>query len=49
MLVETALDAGELHAEIEALRAQVHEVTDQLDTWKAEVERFLSPLRSAVR
>lgn len=29
--VELAVDAGELHAEIQALRAQLHEATAQRD------------------
>ena len=38
--VELAVDAGELQAEIEALRAQLAEVTDQRDAWQAEAERL---------
>jgi len=47
--VELAVDAGELHAEIQALRAQLRDATDQRDAWRSEVEGFLSPRRSAVR
>jgi peptidoglycan hydrolase CwlO-like protein len=38
--VELAVDAGDLQAEIEALRAQLAEVTDQRDAWQAEAERL---------
>jgi septal ring factor EnvC (AmiA/AmiB activator) len=37
--VELAVDAGELYAEIETLRAQLAEVSDQRDAWQAEAER----------
>ena len=47
--VELAVDAGELHVEIEALRTQLREACDQRDAWRAEAERFLSPVRSAAR
>jgi septal ring factor EnvC (AmiA/AmiB activator) len=38
--VELAVDAGDLQAEIEALRAQLAEVTDQREAWQAEAERL---------
>ena len=47
--VELAVDAGELHAEIETLRTQLREARNQRDAWRAEAERFLSPIRSAAR
>jgi hypothetical protein len=34
--VELAVDAGDLQAEIEALRARLAEATDQRDAWQAE-------------
>jgi chromosome segregation ATPase len=48
-LIEMAVDAGDLNAEIEALRALLDEACDQRDAWKAEAERFHSPARSAAR
>jgi hypothetical protein len=45
-LVETAVDAGDLHAEIEALRALLDEACEQRDAWRIEAKRFLSPARS---
>lgn len=47
--VELAVDGGELHVEIEALRAELNEVRSQRDAWQAEAERFLSPVRAAIR
>ena len=38
--VELAVDAGELHAEILALRAQLAEVSDQRDAWRAQAEHL---------
>jgi septal ring factor EnvC (AmiA/AmiB activator) len=38
--VELAVDAGELQAEIETLRARLAEVTDQREAWQAEAERL---------
>ena len=38
--VELAVDAGDLQAEIEALRARLAEATDQRDAWRAEAERL---------
>jgi septal ring factor EnvC (AmiA/AmiB activator) len=37
--VELALDAGELHAEIEALRARLAQAERDRDAWRAEAER----------
>lgn len=36
--VELAIDAGELHAEIEALRARLAEAERDRDAWRAEAE-----------
>lgn len=36
--VELAVDAGELHAEVEALRAQLVEVERERDAWRDEAE-----------
>lgn len=38
--VELAVDAGELHAEIEELRTHLVEVERERDAWRAEAERF---------
>ena len=38
--VELAVDAGEFHAEVEALCAQLAEVSEQRDAWLAEAERL---------
>ena len=38
--IEMAVDAGELHTEIEALQARLVEVERQRDAWRAEAERF---------
>ncbi|MFJ7441665.1 hypothetical protein ACIQW5_29240 [Methylorubrum thiocyanatum] len=35
-LVETAVDAGELHIEIQTLRAQLAAVEHERDDWRAE-------------
>ncbi|WP_313899186.1 hypothetical protein [Methylobacterium sp. J-090] len=37
--IELAVDGGELHAEIEALRAQLAAVERERDAWRAEAER----------
>jgi uncharacterized protein involved in exopolysaccharide biosynthesis len=36
--VELAVDAGELHAEIEALQAQLAQAERECDAWHAEAE-----------
>lgn len=48
MLVETAIDAGELHARIEALQVELAEMRGQRDTWRAEAMRLggAAPLRA---
>ena len=38
--VELAVDGGELHAEIEALRERLAEAEQERDAWGAEAERF---------
>jgi septal ring factor EnvC (AmiA/AmiB activator) len=38
--VELAVDAGELHTEIEALRIRLAIAERERDAWKAEAERF---------
>src|SRR3954451_2334136 len=38
--VELAVDAGELHVEIEALRAQLAQVEQERDAWRTEAERL---------
>lgn len=40
--VELAVDAGELHAELEALRARLVEVERERDRWRADAERRLA-------
>lgn len=40
--VELAVDAGELHAEIEKLRARLAEVGRDRDRWRAEAERRMT-------
>jgi uncharacterized protein involved in exopolysaccharide biosynthesis len=40
--VELAVDAGELHAEIEALRARLAEAERDRNRWRAEAERRLT-------
>ncbi len=37
--VELAVDAGELHAEIEALRARLAQAEWDRDAWRTEAER----------
>lgn len=37
--VELAVDAGELHAEIEALRARLAQAERDRDAWRTEAER----------
>ena len=37
--VELAVDAGELHAEIEALRARLAQADQERDAWRVEAER----------
>ncbi|MCJ2032641.1 hypothetical protein [Methylobacterium sp. J-068] len=37
--VELAVDAGELHAEIEALRGRLAQAEKDRDAWRAEAER----------
>ncbi|WP_336489698.1 hypothetical protein [Methylobacterium nigriterrae] len=37
--IEMAVDAGELHAEIEALRAQLAAAERERNTWRAEAGR----------
>jgi len=37
--VKLAIDAGELHAEIEALRARLAQVERERDAWRAEVKQ----------
>ncbi|KQP53690.1 hypothetical protein [Methylobacterium sp. Leaf108] len=39
--VELAIDGGELHAELEALRARLVEAELNRDRWRAEAERRL--------
>jgi septal ring factor EnvC (AmiA/AmiB activator) len=40
MLVETAIDAGHLHARIGALQAELAEVRANRDAWRAEAIRL---------
>ena len=40
--VELAVDAGELHAEIEVLRARLVEAEQDRDQWRAEAERRMT-------
>jgi uncharacterized coiled-coil DUF342 family protein len=37
--VELAIDAGELHVEIEALRARLAQVERERDAWRAEAKQ----------
>ena len=37
--IELAVDAGELHAEIEALRGRLARAERERDAWRAEAER----------
>ena len=39
LLVETAIDAGHLHAKIESLEAELTEARDERDAWRAEAEQ----------
>jgi predicted nuclease with TOPRIM domain len=40
--VELAVDAGELHAEIEGLRARLVQAERERDRWRVEAERRLT-------
>lgn len=40
MLVETAIDAGQLHARIEALQVELTDVRSQRDAWRTEAMRL---------
>lgn len=40
--VELAVDAGELHAEVEALKGRLAEVEHDRDCWRAEAERRMT-------
>lgn len=40
--VELAVDAGDLHAEIEALKARLAETERDRDCWRAEAERRMT-------
>ena len=40
--VELAVDAGELHAEVEALKVRLAEAEQTSDRWRAEAERRLA-------
>ncbi|TXM67337.1 hypothetical protein FV226_22140 [Methylobacterium sp. WL12] len=37
--VELAVDAGELHAEVEGLRSRLAKAEQERDAWRAEAER----------
>ena len=39
LLVETAVDAGELHARVEELQTELVEARGERDTWRIEAER----------
>ncbi|GJE45699.1 hypothetical protein [Methylobacterium soli] len=41
LLVEMAVDAGELNVEITVLRAQLAHVEKQCDAWQAQAERLV--------
>lgn len=43
MLVETAIDAGQLHARIEALQAELAEVRSQRDAWRDQAMQLRGP------
>lgn len=43
LLVETTIDAGQLHARIEALQTELVEVRGQRDAWRAETVRLKEP------
>ena len=38
--IELAVDAGNLHAEVEALKAQLAAAAQERDTWRAEAEHY---------
>lgn len=38
-LVETAIDAGHLHAQIESLQDELTEARTERDAWRAEADR----------
>ncbi|WP_082502825.1 hypothetical protein [Methylobacterium sp. Leaf100] len=40
--IELAVDAGELHAEIDRLRAQLHDAERACDRWRALAEQRLA-------
>jgi predicted nuclease with TOPRIM domain len=40
LLVETAIDAGQLHARIEALQAELTEMRNRRDAWRTEAMRL---------
>ena len=40
LLVETAVDAGHLHAELEAMREGLAVMQAERDAWRAEAERL---------
>jgi predicted nuclease with TOPRIM domain len=40
LLVETAIDAGQLHARIEVLQAELAEVRARFDAWRTEASRM---------
>ncbi|WP_264051562.1 hypothetical protein [Methylobacterium flocculans] len=40
--VELAVDAGELHAEIEAIRARLAEAEQDRDRWRTEAEQRMT-------
>ncbi|WP_246689615.1 hypothetical protein [Methylobacterium sp. WL116] len=39
LLVETAVDAGEMHARLEEVQAELAKAQAELDAWRAEAER----------
>lgn len=39
LLVETAIDAGHLHAKIERLETELTEARDERDAWRAAAEQ----------
>ena len=43
--VELAVDAGELHAEVEVLRLQLIEVERERDAWRVQAEHLASRYR----
>ena len=45
--VELAVDAGELHAEIEALRVRLVEVECERDAWQAQADHLAHRYRQA--